>query len=58
MHTSPLHRAATAYLAWGFGKVAQQVEPGLVALHASRGYETPSSKVRMRLGARTRGSQA
>ena len=38
---------ARAYVSWVCGKVAQVYEPNLVALHTSRGYETPSSKVRL-----------
>ncbi|RQM21795.1 hypothetical protein B5M09_009397 [Aphanomyces astaci] len=39
----------TAYVSYFFGYIAQFVEPALVALDTSRGYETPSSKVFMRL---------
>lgn len=39
----------TAYASWVCGKFAQVYEPELVALHSSRGYETPSSKVFMRI---------
>ena len=35
----------TAYASWVIGKMAKVVEPGLVELHASRGYETETSKV-------------
>ncbi|KAF0700144.1 Aste57867_9332 [Aphanomyces stellatus] len=39
----------TAYVSYGCGFLAQFVEPELVALETSRGYETPSGKVFMRL---------
>ena len=39
----------TAYVSWAFGKLAEVVEPGLVALHTSRGYEEPSGRLFMRL---------
>ncbi|GAM19578.1 hypothetical protein SAMD00019534_027530, partial [Acytostelium subglobosum LB1] len=39
----------TAYSSWLFGKVAEKIEPGLVQLFTSRGYETPSSKLFMRM---------
>ena len=35
----------SAYVSWACGKVAEVVEPDLVALHTSRGHETLSSKV-------------
>jgi alpha-1,3-glucosyltransferase len=38
----------SAYQSWLFGKTIQNMEPEAVALHSSRGYETPSSKVLMR----------
>jgi len=38
----------SAYQSWLFGKILQNIEPEAVALHSSRGYETPSSKVLMR----------
>jgi alpha-1,3-glucosyltransferase len=39
----------SAYLALAVGKVAELVEPDMVALDASRGYESPTSKTLMRL---------
>ena len=39
----------TAFVSWLCGKAAQLYEPALVALTASRGYETASSKVFMRV---------
>ncbi|ETW07301.1 hypothetical protein, variant 2 [Aphanomyces invadans] len=39
----------TAYVSYFFGYVAQFVEPELVALKASRGYETATGKVFMRV---------
>lgn len=38
----------TAYVSYLFGRVAQHVEPEMVQLEASRGYETATSKVFMR----------
>lgn len=39
----------TAYVSYAFGRVAGVVEPGLVELVVSRGYETATSKVFMRM---------
>jgi len=39
----------TAYHSLALGKVAQVLEPDLVALHTSRGYESSSSKLFMRM---------
>lgn len=33
---------------WLYGKAIQRLEPEAIALHTSRGYETPSSKTLMR----------
>lgn len=38
----------TAYVSYVFGFLAQRVEPAMVELTASRGYESPTSKVFMR----------
>eukprot|EP00658_Telonema_sp_P-2_P070237 TRINITY_DN59815_c0_g1_i2.p1 TRINITY_DN59815_c0_g1~~TRINITY_DN59815_c0_g1_i2.p1 ORF type:complete len:525 (-),score=112.50 TRINITY_DN59815_c0_g1_i2:200-1774(-) len=38
----------TAYHAWTCGTIAKMVEPEMVELRESRGYETPSSKLFMR----------
>ena len=35
----------TAYVSWAFGCAAERLVPDLVALHASRGHESPPSKV-------------
>jgi len=39
----------TAYVSWMFGMIAKQIEPEMVALGSSHGYETESSKMFMRL---------
>ena len=39
----------SAYFAYFWGRLARLVQPDLVALHASRGIETPAAKVFMRL---------
>lgn len=38
----------TAYVSYAFGALAHRVEPEMVALETSRGYESPTSKVFMR----------
>ena len=39
----------SAYFAYFWGRLARLVQPDLVALHTSRGIETPAAKVFMRL---------
>lgn len=39
----------TAYWSWFAGVCASWIEPGMVALHTSRGYENTTSKLFMRL---------
>ena len=41
--------AATRAQSWVYGKAMLEVEPAAVALHSSRGYESPSSKLAMRV---------
>ncbi|GAB5359971.1 hypothetical protein AAMO2058_000587500 [Amorphochlora amoebiformis] len=38
----------TAYVSWGFGKIAQMVYPRLVELHSSRGEESEEGRIFMR----------
>lgn len=42
----------TAYVSWACGQLSGVIEPASMALGLSRGYETPSHKVRVKLHAK------
>ena len=44
-----MHPSCPCTQSWVYGKAMQVVEPAAVALHSSRGYESPTSKLAMRV---------